>query len=88
MESFARRPATDKDFEFAYQVKKAALGPYIEKTWGWDEDWQRNYHEEDFDASKLEIIQIAGEDIGTLEISHNESHLQLNEIYIHPNFDP
>lgn len=31
------RPAMDRDFEFASQAKKDAMGPHISAHWGWDE---------------------------------------------------
>ena len=33
--------ATQEDLEFAFAVKKAALGDYVAKTHGWDEAEQR-----------------------------------------------
>ena len=81
-----RRPATDQDSEFAYRVKRAALGEYVAATWGWDEEWQVDYHERDFDPAAMEIIQWDGEDIGTLVVSEQEDQVSLNEIYILPRF--
>jgi hypothetical protein len=40
------RPATPADSDFAYQVKKVALGGYVTKTYGrWDEVFQRQFHD-------------------------------------------
>ena len=38
------RPATHKDSEFLYNLKKITLKEYIEQVWGWDEKFQRNLH--------------------------------------------
>ena len=36
------RPISAADFEWAFELHKAALGEYVEQTWGWDEaDQQR-----------------------------------------------
>lgn len=44
MPNVTLRKATADDSEFVFLVKKAALGEYIEQTWGWDEDFQRRFH--------------------------------------------
>jgi len=41
MNPISLRQATYADSEFAYKVKKAALGKYVEKTYGeWNEEFQ------------------------------------------------
>ena len=40
---FVLRPAVAADEERLYAIHKAALGEYVEATWGWDEAWQRQY---------------------------------------------
>ncbi len=40
------RQAAPVDRDFAYEVKKVALGEYVKKTYGrWDEAFQRRYHD-------------------------------------------
>ena len=80
------RPCTDDDSELVYELKKAALGPYVEKTWGWDEGFQREYHERDFDPLKLQILRSETQDIGVLSATDCKDHIELNEIYIGPKF--
>ena len=43
------RAATQDDSEFVFLVKKAALGKYVEQTWGWDESFQRQFHDDDYE---------------------------------------
>ena len=81
-----RRQATHQDSDFVYFTKKEALGPYVEQTWGWDEQFQQKYHRKDFDPSQIEILQSAGEDIGVLAVTRTSSEIQINEIYIVPRF--
>ena len=43
------RPITHDDFEWAYTLHKAALGEYVERTWGWDERVQRRMFSDSVD---------------------------------------
>ena len=42
---FTLRPATADDFEFAFEVKRDALGPYVAERWGWDDALQIQHHQ-------------------------------------------
>jgi hypothetical protein len=43
-------------FLFLYELHRLALGPYIEQTWGWDENWQRDHFDRAFpDISSLAL---------------------------------
>jgi len=77
------RDALSKDSDFIFEVKKEALGPYIEETWGWDEDFQREFHLQSYEPSKVNILCISGtEDIGYVEIRAKENHIAITGIYI------
>ena len=62
------RAAMPADFEFALDVEKAALGPYIERTFGWDEQAMRALHVRRFDPSLLRIVVDAGRDVGLVKV--------------------
>lgn len=78
------RGATASDSEFVYLVKKKALGKYIDKTWGWDEETQLEYHEREFDHETLEIITLDGVDIGWLAVARQDDMIWLHNILILP----
>jgi len=78
------REATAADAEFAYSVKRAALGEYVEKTWGWDEGEQRRLHERRFPSQDVRIIGVAGTDVGVLSFVVKPDCLQLNQLFILP----
>jgi ribosomal protein S18 acetylase RimI-like enzyme len=80
------RPATDQDSEFVYLVKKAALGPYIELTWGWDEEFQRRFHRDDYDPAGTQIVVESGRDVGWLLVDEDPAEFQLREIYVGPDY--
>jgi GNAT superfamily N-acetyltransferase len=80
------RPARPADSEFVYQVKKAALGEYIEQTWGWDEVFQHDFHDREYDPTTTEIITWQGTDVGWLEVERGSNSLFLSGIYILPEY--
>ena len=84
MESVVLRQATLEDSEFAFLVKKAALGEYIAQTWGWDEAFQRAFHLKEYDPEKTQIIVHKGQDVGWMLVSESDSEFHLQEIYILP----
>jgi ribosomal protein S18 acetylase RimI-like enzyme len=78
------RPASDLDFEFAFQVKKDALGPYIEQVWGWDETFQRRFHLNDWAQRRPEIVECDGQAVGTLDVVRHPDHLYIGDFYLLP----
>ncbi|MDX1613821.1 MAG: GNAT family N-acetyltransferase [Candidatus Promineifilaceae bacterium] len=86
MTTYTLRPAAAADESFAYRVKKEALGPYVEKTWGWDETWQRDYHRRNFNHLEVQIIEVEDEPVGTLMVERGPAAMLLHGIYILPHF--
>lgn len=81
------RPISEADFEFIYQVTKAAMQTYVEKTWGsWADDEQRVQTYGSIDLSTHQIIQINGEDVGCLAVERHISYMQLTKLYLLPAF--
>lgn len=62
------RPITAADFEWAFDLHKAALGEYVEQTWGWDEADQRRMFADTFDRAPRQVIQVDGTDVGVLAV--------------------
>lgn len=79
---YSIRKASQNDFQLAYDIRKNALGKYVEQTWGWDEEWQLKYHTEDFDVNILSIIEVNGEPAGTLERTEENGIITVSGIYI------
>ena len=76
------RKSTPDDFMLAYDIRKNALGKYVEETWGWDEEWQMKYHKEDFDIDILQIIEVDGKPAGSLEKFEDGESIRVSGIYI------
>lgn len=82
MNEYVLRKATHDDFWLSYEIRKNALGKYVEQTWGWDEQWQREYHSKDFDISITQVIESDGMAVGTLELVEEEGAVKIAGIYI------
>lgn len=78
------RASTDADQEFAFHVKKLALGAYVERVWGWNESFQRDFHANDWSIHRPCIIECEDEAIGTLEVVTHVDHLCIGEFYLLP----
>ena len=80
--NYSLRKADENDFDLSFEIRKNALGKYVEQTWGWDEEFQRKYHKEDFDTEILSIIEVNGEPAGTLEVYNDLHSMIISGIYI------
>lgn len=78
------RPAALDDSNFAYSLKKVALGEYVTRTYGWDEDEQQRLHQRRFRPSETQIIMHGDLDIGLLAIDRYPDHVHLRQIFILP----
>ena len=82
MVNFIIRNATQDDYEAAYNINKDALESYVEKTWGWNEEFQRNYHKKYFEPKNLKIIEVGNKPIGSLKFIKEKVHIFLSELFI------
>jgi len=77
---------TAHEFEEAYALKKAALGPHVIARWGWDEARQRAIMEEKWHAKTFYRIVRDGMTVGTIALDEEAGHLRLGEFYVDPRF--
>jgi ribosomal protein S18 acetylase RimI-like enzyme len=80
------RPATIDDIDVLYQIHHAALGPYVERTWGWDDGWQAGHFRAHFDVSVHQVIEYQGQTVGFLDVIEEEERTFLASISIAPEF--
>lgn len=78
------RPASEQDRRFAYEVKRAALGPHVARVWGWDEEVQQDFHSRDWAVRRPEIVVLDGVDVGTVQFVRGEADYHLGEFYLLP----
>lgn len=80
----ALRPATSSDFDFLFDLHRAAMRDYIATTWGWDENWQREYFQQHFTPEAYQIITVGEQDVGVVAVRRHENELFLSNIEILP----
>jgi ribosomal protein S18 acetylase RimI-like enzyme len=80
------RSATPDDYDFLWWLHCATIRPYVEKTWGWDEDWQIQHFQERFDPGTREIIESDRVAIGCISTERYEDRIFLALIEIAPDY--
>ncbi|MEZ5989285.1 MAG: GNAT family N-acetyltransferase [Planctomycetota bacterium] len=79
------RPATDEDRAFLFRLRREAMRPHVERTWGgWDEADQRRRFEETSDFAAHEIIEVGGEAVGCRWVRELPDAWELCRIYLLP----
>ena len=86
MEELKVRKAQAADSDFVFAVKRAAFREYVEQIWGWDEVYQKELHNRRFASQDLRIIQFNGTDVGFLSTSNTADTLNVDQIYILPEY--
>lgn len=80
------RPATAEDRVFLFELNRAAMGPYVEATWGWNEDEQVAYFDAHFEPSQREVIQVEAADVGVLAVEETPDEIYLATIALLPDW--
>ncbi len=84
--AYELREATEADREFLWELHALAMRAPVERTWGWDEGFQRGYFDEHFDPAKRRIVVVDGQDAGVLQTERREDSLFLANVEILPLF--
>lgn len=85
-EDVSIRRARSTDSEFAYEAL-LAIRPYVESTWGnWLEADGRARTALDAKTGRSQIIQLVSVPVGLLCVDKFETHLQLDQLYIVPQY--
>ena len=81
------RPAVFADFDFLYELHKAAIRPSVEATWGaWNDAWQRDYFAQKFGTQGRQIIVFEGQDVGVVLLEEREGAIYIGLIEVLPAF--
>jgi GNAT superfamily N-acetyltransferase len=73
--------------ELIYSILRAALGPYVEQTWGkWDEAAQRQRFDGATRAEDHSIIELEGLPVGCLCLKKSDVELCLVRLFVLPEF--
>ncbi|MEW5994475.1 MAG: GNAT family N-acetyltransferase [Candidatus Zixiibacteriota bacterium] len=84
MNSLTLRKARLNDSEFAYCTKRAAFREYVEKVWGWNEDQQRQLHEQRFGVQDFRVINVACTDVGIMAVVVAPDCVKVNQLFLLP----
>jgi putative hydrolase of the HAD superfamily len=79
-------PAAKSYYDFAFRVKKAAMGPYIKQIWGWDAKVQKRWHDDDWENKPPQIILYDGQPIGTIRITNDGDGFVIERFYLLPEY--
>lgn len=84
--NYTLRNVTETDKSFIYNVKKASIYDYVDKIWGWDEEYQTIDFENDFNTEYFRIIVVDQKDIGFVQIYEDSLNINIIEIHIIPEY--
>ena len=79
------RIATPDDRNLIYALKAESVRPYVEKIWGWDEDYQKNDFDSDFsNIEQFHVIEINNSFVGFVQYHFEYPYLEVVEIHLLP----
>ena len=82
--SISLRPAQESDFDFAFDTKREAIGPYVVARWGWNHPSQLAIHRTRWTVRPWLIILDDMQPIGTVSIAQADDHIRFGEFYLLP----
>lgn len=83
---FERLPHTGEAFNYAFDVKRTAMGPHITARWGWDEDFQRTFHQQRFREKPFFRILHDNVPVGTIALTRQPDHVLFDDFYLLPSY--
>jgi GNAT superfamily N-acetyltransferase len=83
---FSLRPATADDREFLFSLFAQTMRDVIERTWGWDDAWQRRDFERRFDTDAVFIVESVAKPIGGLFLDLAEDATRIQEVQLLPQY--
>ncbi|MEP4195003.1 MAG: GNAT family N-acetyltransferase [Aliishimia sp.] len=82
--TFEKLGPSQSECDFAFEAKRAAMGPHILKAWEWDEKFQRDVHNRNYEAKPFYAIRIEDARVGTLSFQPLEDYIRFGEFYLRP----
>lgn len=80
------RQAMPDDREFLWRLHRETMRVYVDRTWGWDDGWQRKRFDENFDTAPLRMIEYGTLTIGYICVQRSGHEIFLASIEIAPEF--
>ncbi|QNE01197.1 GNAT family N-acetyltransferase [Vibrio vulnificus] len=83
---FVTRQAENDDFDFLFQLKKAAEIEAVKAVFGWDENVQKEIHQREWNEAKPTIIEIDGCRVGSFLVQEHPEYLYFGRFFLLPSF--
>ncbi|MFT3947844.1 MAG: GNAT family N-acetyltransferase [Agriterribacter sp.] len=80
------RKATDNDVTLTYSIKQSSIKHLVEKIWGWDNNFQIDYHRKSFVPNKTQIIIYGSSEVGFFVVNEYPGKVFIENILIDPAF--
>jgi len=86
MDEIRVRRSIASDHDFLWWLHRVTMKEYVDRTWGWDEEFQALAFRKAFatDRKEVRIVESAGERIGYLRVAQEPSRFFLAAIEIAP----
>lgn len=79
------RIATPDDHDLIYALKAESVRPYVEKIWGWDENYQKKDFDSDFsNIEQFHVIEIDNSLVGFVQYYFEYPYFEVVEIHLLP----
>ena len=81
------RIATPNDHDLLYTLKAESVRPYVEKIWGWDEDYQRKDFDSEFShMEQFNVIEVDSKFAGFVQYYFECPYFEVVEIHLLPGY--
>ncbi len=84
--NYTERQASNEDYEFLYELKKAEEYDAVTRVFGWDEPLQRSLHEKDWNHAKPTIIEISGNRVGSYLLEPKSDGYYFGRFFLFPHY--
>ena len=80
------RQGKKADYAFLWNLHQSTMKDYVDKTWGWNQGFQKEYFDEQFEPKNIRIIEKDEVSIGVIEFLEREHELCINNVQVDPVF--
>ena len=80
------RRASEADRDFLYRLHVTTMREVIERTWGWDEEWQKADFEKRFRESPYFVVEADDRAVGTLCVERRPDCFYILDLQLLPDY--
>ena len=80
------RAATVADADFLWKLHRSTMAAYVDRTWGWEDAWQKHHFRQRLDQSDYEIVLLDGQPVGCRAVRWYTGRIFLAVLEILPEF--